>query len=100
MHQRKAERVRHMFSPQREVERAVLREPQTLGALEQPDDHRRHALGRRELAEGGQVVIDHALLARAEPGELIGKLRHILEYRHTRLRGNTHSSMSVSASTL
>ena len=75
------ERVGDVLLRQRKQERVLDDEPQRLGALVEHDDQRRGALRRGAPAGAGQILVDVALLARAEPGDVESEPRHLAEQR-------------------
>ena len=79
VHERQAESVGQMFAPQWKFESVVLDHVEPLRTLVKSEDHRGHALSRRQLPHSGKIIVDHAFLACAEPGELEGEFRHILK---------------------
>ena len=54
-------------------------EPQRLGALVKHDDQRCGALHRGAPAGAGQILVDVAFFARAEPGHVESEPRHFAE---------------------
>ena len=70
-----------MLLRQRKSETVVANEAQQLGALVERNDQGSYALHRGAPPDAGEVFIDDAFFARAEPSEVEGETRHLAEQR-------------------